>query len=171
MTLLQQIKFQYYYQKYFKKIYNYVYFRVGQNHYLAEDLTQEIFIQAFEHFDQFNEKNRFCTWLYTIAKNKTIDHYRKKQIEKVDLEDVDNTNAVSINAQETFIKEFEHNLEFTKIKQKLKKLSQTDQEIIILRYINDLEINEISEIMKKDANYIRVNLHRAIKKLSNLSMK
>lgn len=161
-------KFASHYQKYFEKIYNYIYFRTGNNQSLAEEFTQEVFLKALENFDSFDESSDFGTWIYRIAHNHIIDHYRKRKIEKTDLETVENTLQVSKNAQDSFIKEIETKLAMKNVTKGIEKLSDIHRELIILRYINEYEIEEIASIINKDHNYVRVNIHRALQKLHSL---
>ena len=61
-----------------RDILNYVYRLVGNN-YEAEDLAQETFIKAFQKFESLKEKDKVKSWLYSIARNVTIDYFRKNK--------------------------------------------------------------------------------------------
>lgn len=161
----QHQKFADYYQTYFEKIYNYIFFRVGNNRQLAEEFTQDVFMKALENFDSFDENSEFKTWIYRIAHNHIIDHYRKKKITEADLDSVSNMVVASKAAEETFVKDIEVKMIMGKVTKSLNKLADLQQQLIILRYINEYEIEEIASIVGQDANYVRVNIHRALQKL------
>ena len=66
------------YEYYFPRVYNYVYFRVGDR-FMADDLVSTIFLKALERIDSYQEKKgEFSLWLFRIAHNAVVDHYRKK---------------------------------------------------------------------------------------------
>lgn len=163
----QHETFSQHYNDYFEKIYNYIYFRVGNSRQLAEEYTQDIFIKALEHFDTFDHNSSFSSWIFRIAHNYLVDHYRKKKIAQHDIEDVANSIVASKDAKDTFVKDIDTNIDLNLVKSALKELSQIQQELIILRYINEYEIEEIADITGKEANYVRVNIHRALQKLQD----
>jgi len=68
--------FEKYYREFLPKIYRFVYFRVGAKKEEAEELTSEIFLKALDAFDGFEEGKPFAPWIYQIAKNHLINHYR-----------------------------------------------------------------------------------------------
>lgn len=163
----QHETFAKHYNDCFEKVYNYIYFRVGNSRELAEEFTQDIFIKALEHFDTFDHNSSFSSWIFRIAHNYLVDHYRKKKIIQHDLEDVSNSISASKDAKETFVKDIDTNIDLHRVKLGLKELSKVQQELIILRYINEYDIEEIAEITGKEANYVRVNIHRALQKLQD----
>ena len=66
------------YNLYFKKIYRFVYYRVGHKE-VAEDLAEDVFLKAFSKLNSISENNAFVGWRYQIARNKVIDYYREKK--------------------------------------------------------------------------------------------
>lgn len=70
-------------------VFNYVLRSIG-NHQLAEDLTQEIFLRAFQNLPRFSGRSKFTTWLFAIAKNRVLDELRalRRRPLVIDLEDV-----------------------------------------------------------------------------------
>ena len=141
-------------------IYRYVYIRCGYNRELAEDITQDIFIKAWEKRLSFNpKKSTLKNWLYTITRNHIIDLYRKK---KVDVKSFDEEIESGIKDESMSI---DDELLLTDILKSLDKLKDRDKELLILRYIQDLDIEEISKIVGKSYNTTKVMIHRAIKKL------
>jgi len=80
-------KFSWLYDKYIKKIYDFIYFKTTHKE-TAEDLTSQTFFKALEKIKTFNsDKGTFSAWLYQIARNTVIDHYRTMK-KTVDIDDV-----------------------------------------------------------------------------------
>lgn len=148
------------YGSFIAPIYRFVYFRVGSKEE-AEDLTQTVFLRAWKSLDKFDETTHFSTWLYTIARNAVIDFWKKKKC--VLLEDMEEEPA-----EMTDFAHFEKEKDWEKIKSAIKNLNEDQQEIISLRFIEDLSNAEISKKTGKSEVAIRQTQCRAIKQLRNI---
>lgn len=148
------------YQLYLDKIYRYVYFRVGQNKELAEDLASDVFVKAWEKLGQYKEGS-FQAWIYAIARNTVIDNYRTQKQHVALTETIADEKQ---NHEEEIFKK----LEIEKIKQALSKLTDEQQEIITLKFINDVPNTQIADIMGKREDAVRALQSRAIKALQEL---
>jgi len=130
-------------EEYYDKIYRYCYYKVG-NRQLAEDLTQETFLRFLK--STCTEPDRY---LYTIAKHLIIDEYRK--VKNVSLEDTED---------EPVSEGFEDELLGREVVNKaLDSLSEEDRELVILRFVNEEPLSEISRItgISRFALYRRLN--------------
>lgn len=148
------------YDKYLKPIFRYVYFKVG-NREDAEDLTEQVFLKAWQHIDKYNSKKSFfSSWLYIIAKNQIIDHYRqnKKNIELDDWLKETHVAPESLN-------NIEQELLQRKLLEKIKRLPEKQQQIIILKFFEDLSNKEIAQIINKKEGAVRILQYRALKNL------
>jgi len=122
---------------------------------LAEDILQTTWLKAIEGIDGFGNKGEtnFSAWLFAIARNECKQHWRKSGREIPfdpllhDKEDFD-----SKQQQENKIL----------VEQTLEKLSATDRELINLRYISGLPLNNIAKILKINPVTVRVRMHRAM---------
>lgn len=132
----------------YDKIYRYCYFKVN-NKEIAEDLTQETFLKYFRQKSYIN-RGKPLAYLYTIAKNLCIDFYRKSSKEEGLDDEVIAYDDVSA---------FETN---HAIKQAVSELPLDLQELLLLRYANELGINEIADIMKISRFSVRRKLSRAL---------
>lgn len=149
--------------KWNKFIYSYIYLRV-QNRETAEDLAQEVFMNAWRSRETFDPKKASLkSWFFTIAINKIRDHIQKKSNKPTsNLDEIaEKTSDEKINIPE----QADQTEKINFVTKKLSNLSSRDREIIILKYQQDLSIKEISEIMDMEKATIRVTLHRALKKL------
>ena len=149
------------YSAYFEKIFRFVFFRVSHKE-VAEDITEDVFIKAWQKISTVRAE-AFGGWLYQIARNRIIDHYRKDR-STVDLVEVENIleapddladSANQAMNQELFI-------------QLLRKLSPEQQVVVKLKFLEDLDNSEISDLIAKSEGSIRVIQHRAVQKLQQL---
>jgi RNA polymerase sigma-70 factor (ECF subfamily) len=167
------------YDIYVKQIYRFVYFKVS-SHEEAEDITSEVFLKAWHYINDKSKKkvNSFSGLLYRLARNTIIDLYRKKakrtEIKLVDensenrIEYKTEKNVEEIGDKGKWQKDIETKIEVENLLEILQNLKYEYKEIITLRYVDGLEINEIAEITGKRKVAVRVMLHRAVKKLKIL---
>lgn len=126
----------------YDKIYRYCYFKVN-NRCLAEDLTQETFLRYFAQSSYVN-RGKQLAYLYTIARNLCIDFYRKPQRTVVE-EDVSKGGQQKITEKlsESPMEQVETSLH---LQMAVEKLPLEMQELILLRYVNELSVREICKI-------------------------
>lgn len=137
----------------------------------AEDLTQEIFMQAMKNLSQLKKSERFQAWLFSIAVNRVRDFQRKKRllsffgtINEVDEFDHPDTNTHNhADALEQLIRR-----DFWKqIVLLLNKLSRWEREVFTLRFMDDLRIVEIAQVLNKSESTVKTHLYRAVKKFKD----
>lgn len=151
------------FDKYHVELFNFVLSRVGYKKAVAEDVTQEIFYKLWKSRESFDQnKSSVRTWIYVIARNHIIDHYRtKKDDMKVEVDPKGlSAVAVELNVEDAAL--------FASVVEAMCKLSSQDQELIQFRYVQGLQIKEIAEILNKTESAVKVAIHRAIKKLRKL---
>lgn len=153
------------YRLYSKAIYRFIYFKVS-DYELARDLTADTFLRFWKTLSDGEEIRNDRTFLYLIAHGLIIDHYRKKKnINQVSFDkvvDIDERLYVTPDDTENKIDAKE---EINRIFLKLKELKDEYRDVLILHYITDLEISEISIILNKKENAVRVLIHRALEHL------
>lgn len=145
------------YQYYADKIYRFCYFRIGQKREDAEDLAADIFTKAWEKLDTF-QKGSFQAWLYMIAKNTIIDYYRSSKPKALLHEEIP-------DGKESLIDMVATNLEMARITKCMKELTEEQQEVLVLKFIEDLPNREIARIVEKSEEAVRALSSRAIKQL------
>ncbi len=141
-------------------IFRYIFVRTGYNRERAEDMTQNVFLKAWEKREQYDcRRSSLRNWIYAIARNHVIDYYRspKPQFES------DGDYEESVGEEET--SHLDNSLLAGTVMKELKTLDQDDREVITLRYINEMSIKDIAEIINKSNNATKVMIHRALKKL------
>lgn len=145
------------YDSYFKKIYNYAYYRT-MNQSEAEEITSQTFLLALEGIENYEYRGvPLGVWLYRIASNVLVDLYRKKNktliLEERELEAAgeEQPEAILVGKDEK-----------RELAQLLKKLPPLQQQAVILRYIQELSYKEISEVMEKSEGAVKQLLHRGL---------
>lgn len=160
------------YDKYFQQIYKYVLTRVADTA-LAEDITSETFMSALENMDRYEYTGRpFSSWLYRIAINNITDHYRMKKSEHEAAmqkwhETEDKFDGADIELKESESEE-EKLVNLKELNQSIRKLKQHEQEIISLKYFENLSYQEIADILDTNTSNVGVKLKRAMARLSQI---
>jgi len=153
--------FEYLYNYYISPIFRFIYFRVKIREE-AEDLTQSVFLKAWGGLVQFKQKEvPFSSWLYAIARNSIIDYWRKKKEWKIS----DLAKNTLQDDRKSIYDLIEEEEKFKVIKEAMGLLSDEQQEIIILKFIEGLSNKEIAGITGKKEDSIRQLQFRAIKSL------
>jgi len=148
-------------------IYRFVYFKIGSEEE-AKDLTSVVFLKTWNHIQNntLEDAKTLRALLYKVARNVIIDHYRDRSKKTLSLDDERNPIDVALdNGEENRLDE-EQDLEL--IRKKLPLLKEEYREIIIMRFINDLTLEEIADVTKKRRGNVRVIIHRALTALKEL---
>ena len=140
----------------YDKVYRYCYFKVN-NATLAEDLTQETFLKYFSQNPHIGVEKQQA-YLYTIAGNLCIDHYRKRKSLSLE-EDVPHPDQVGPIETKTAVE------------QAIRTLEPQEQELVFLRYINEVAIGEIAKILGISRFAVYRKTESALKKLKTLLSK
>ena len=154
------------YDLYVDQIYRFIYFKVGNRYDEAQDITSAVFLKTWNYI-QTNSLKDYKTLralIYKIARTSVIDHYRKSSNLTLRIDDENNQIDIPDYSQD-ITKQAEINSDLENIIDKLQKLKDEYREIIVLRFINELSITEISKIINKSKGNARVLVHRALKAL------
>lgn len=157
------------YDLYTDQLFRFIYFKVG-NKEEAEDLTSAVFLKVWNYIQEGNliEYKTLKSLLYKTARNSIIDHYRKNSgREKISLNDPDKNFDV-VDEKNDLIKQAEIALDFSNLENKLLQLKDEYREAIALRFIDELSIAEIADILNKPKGNVRVLIFRAIEALKKL---
>jgi len=152
-------------------------YRMLGNRHEAEDIAQEAFVRAYVNIHSFNQSRKFSTWLYRIATNLCIDRIRKKKPDyflDAELAGTEGLTMYSQIASEGKSPDSEvETMELQEIVQReILRLPDKYRVVIVLRYIDDLSLNEISEVLEMPLGTVKTRIHRARealrKQLNNL---
>ncbi len=149
------------YVRYMQAIYRYVYFRVGDE-IQAEDITEEVFVRAWEALPNYqHRKHPFSSWLYRIAHNLIIDYYRRKKPVPIS-NGLMRTHPDTAESLDTMVNRKQ---EKQLLADAVQQLSELEQEIVLLRFVEGLSHKEIAALVGRSQTACRVILHRALKSL------
>ncbi len=151
------------YHDYAPRVYRHIYFKVGNRH-LAEDFTQETFLRTWKYVIAGEKKiDNLKDFLYSVANNLIIDHYRDKSRSAVSLESAHHNPALVVGPRQ--IKRIETILSMGIVNKHLAEMKRVRREIIHYRYVDDLSVKEIGRLTNKSPNHISVIIHRSIREI------
>jgi RNA polymerase sigma-70 factor, ECF subfamily len=157
------------YDYYLPRLYGYVHRRVGHAQ-AAEDLVSQVFLNVVAALPGFrSEKGSFGAWLYHIATNVIIDHYRSPRHLATPLE-LETAEAV-VDERPGPESAAELSLAREKLAEIWKRLAPADQEVLHLRFYGELSQQEIGDVLNCSASHAGVRIHRALKKAAKISEK
>lgn len=141
-------------------IYRYIYYKVNKEH--VEDLTETLFLKAWENIRKYKKRKNttFKSWLYRIAHNLVVDHYRLHR-EHASL----NPWISDKKKHADPVRCTQDSLHNDRLREAISRLKKNYQQMVILKYINDLSNKEISDILKKSEGSVRIMQFRALKAL------
>lgn len=154
------------YSHYLPPIYRFIYMKVSRREE-AEDLTHEVFLNAWQNVKGYKLQGfPFSSWLYQIARNRVIDYYRLQK-NHVPIEMVD-ADAEPVKFQSSIETELDLGISLEKVRFAMQGLSQDQQDVLLMRFMEDLSHEEIALAMKKSEGAVRLIQHRAINELKKL---
>jgi RNA polymerase sigma-70 factor (ECF subfamily) len=151
------------YNLYVDDIYRFIYFKVGHKEE-AQDIASTVFLKAWDYIalNKVDKSKNLKALFYKIARNSVVDYYRSKK-DTSPLESLENTDLKDIKQDPQAITEIKHDYE--RILKLLNNIKEEYKEIIILKHINELTWDEISQTLSKSKDSLRVLVHRATKAL------
>ena len=151
------------YDFYAPKIHRHAFYRLGSKE-LAEDVTSEVFTKTWEFLTESanNKIKNLRAFLYRVANNLIIDHYRAKGRQPILINEAMERN---LGDGGSGAERLGSRLELAAVLENLEKLSRETREILIWRYVDDLSINEVAELAGRTKNAIYVAIHRGLKEL------
>ncbi|GGB72735.1 RNA polymerase sigma factor SigW [Fictibacillus barbaricus] len=160
------------------KIYRHCYRMVGNGHE-AEDLAQETFLRAYRNINKYNSEFKFSTWIFRIATNLCIDRLRKKKPDyylDAEVPGTDGANMYSqLSTEEPLPEEVvTENEQWNELQAEIMKLPEKYRTAIVLKYVEDLSLEEISQIMDIPVPTVKTRIHRgreALKKVFQMVVK
>ena len=153
------------YDRYEAKIFNYIYRRTGDEA-LAEDFTAQVFLKMLESIrDQKAWHSSFSGWLYRIAHNLVIDHYRRKG--KQGMVDIEEAAPVAPEAQNPEVA-VEHTLDAERLRAAIHRLTDEQAEVVSLRFLEGYSISEVAAMMNRTEGAVKALQYRAVATLRTL---
>ncbi len=153
------------YERYVNKIYNYVYYRIG-NQYDAEDLTARTFYRALDHIERYVDQGApFSAWLYRIAHNLVANWHRDQSRRKIiSLEDI----KLSVQRRQGPDQMAEQKEEKDELLAAIRRLPPDRQQLLILKFVEGMSNAEIGKVMDRSEGAIKSLYHRTLLSLREM---
>ena len=149
------------YEMYLDELYRYVFYRLNHKED-AEDLTESVFLKAWAGMPGYRGEVPFRSWIYRIARNAVVDHYRKRKVElpleerTILADDGDHPHEMALGREAA-----------SSLAEAITRLSDLHQEVLILRFVNGFSTEETARVLERSEGTIRVLQHRALKGLKS----
>ena len=133
-----------------------------ENRHLSEDLVQEVFVRLLKYRYTYREKSMFTSWMFQIARNVRIDYLRKSPHDEVSMgnDPHEHVSPMPTPGEQTEESEKKQIMQIA-----LSQLPEEKREILLLRGVHGLKLEEIAEILKCSVSTIKSRVYRAIQDL------
>ncbi|MFD1862601.1 RNA polymerase sigma factor SigX [Planococcus chinensis] len=153
------------YDEYHQDVFQFLIYLV-KNRHLAEDLMHEVYIRVFRAYDRFEGKSSEKTWLFSIAKNVAIDHFRKAAVRKKHNFEHFDWETQQLASKERIPDEVASlNEDKVQLYRMLDECTGDQKMVIIMRFFQDLSIAETADVLGWTEGKVKTTQHRAIKSL------
>ena len=151
------------YERYQRGIYRFLYYRIGDLQ-TAEDLTSEVFLRMIEKLPNYSGRAlTFQAWLFQIARNLSIDHYRRMSVRK-NVQLVDEYSEGGDEPLDMIAKE----LTSEKLYHALVKLPDSQRDVIVMRFVVGMPVKEVAQSLHKSENSVKGLQRRGLKSLRDI---
>ncbi len=148
------------YDLYVQRLFRYLYSRLG-NREEAEDLTAQTFLSAIEAFPRYRHKGYFSAWLFSIARRKMADHFRRKpKLANIEL-------AEGLSLESGLLQQAIQSERLGALKVRIEALSENERELIRLRYVAGLSFAEMAILLKRNHEAVKKSLYRLLARLQS----
>ena len=141
-------------------------FALVKDEWVADDLIQETFIKVQKNLNQLREASKLSSWLFRIAYNICQDHFRKLNQASKNEDPLDDKNEILVAPQ--FQKELEQHQMGACVQDKIRRLPESYQTVLVLFDLMEFSQQEIAEILDISVENVKVRLHRARQKLKKI---
>jgi RNA polymerase sigma-70 factor (ECF subfamily) len=148
------------FERHHRRLYHFFYRLAGETG-AAEDLVQEVFVRLIKYRHTFRDDARFTPWMFAMARNAGVDHFRKRPKELPELEDAAEPAAP-----------FEHPVELLEQRERserlqaaLGRLPEEKRELLLLARFGEMRYERIGELLGISVGAVKVRVHRALKEL------
>ena len=152
--------------RYEKKLYRYIRRITDGSHEECEDILQEVFLKAYRYLNNFDPSLSFSSWIYRIAHNETISHFRKRKVRPQTIREEDGELYLkNLEADMDIAAEIDRAQLGETVRKMLTKLGSKYEDVLVLRYLEEKSYEEISDILKIPVKTVGTRLNRAKKKM------
>jgi RNA polymerase sigma-70 factor (ECF subfamily) len=157
-------RFETLFEHYFDRVFHYVFSRTN-NRQVAEDLTSQTFLKILEALPRYKNRRPLAAWVFTIARNTLISHYRftfRHPTQSLEEAGVIASNPIPLLGGNS--KDVDRYID---LENAINQLSVKDRELLHLKYAAGLSIEEIGDLLGKSPEAIKMAVHRLLRKLED----
>jgi len=166
MVIKDPNSYKYIIERYEKKLLGYIRRILFVSKEDAEDILQDVFIKAYKNINSYDSKYSFSSWIYRIAHNESVSFLRKKK--KIIECNQDDEIFDRISSDEDIEDDFLKDLKKREVRKLLTKLNPKYREVLVLRYFEDMEYNQISDILHTSVGNVSSLIGRGKKEFKML---
>lgn len=153
------------FERHHQRIYRFC-FRMTGNDAVSQDLVQEVFMRVLKYRESFRDDSRFLPWVYGMARNACIDHFRRNKREPVLADELPEAISPEPPASEKIVV----GEDIGRLRKALLGLPPEKREILVLTRFESRKHAEIAEILDCSVGAVKVRVHRAVKQLREIYM-
>ena len=136
----------------------------------AEDLLQDIFVKVYRNLNAFDQKLKFSSWIYRISHNQVISHWRKSKTRPQVLKfEADEDFLKFIATDEDLARDTERKFTGEEVRDIISQLDEKYREVIVLKFLEEKDYKEISDILEKPLGTVATLINRAKKQFKDIS--
>lgn len=155
--------FEAFYHTHVDHVFRFVLFRVAQDRERAKDLTQEIFLKAYQAFERYEPERGARAWIFTIARNHLYNAYAAQK-EVVSLDEVEEHSALRVS----YLDRHESSEDERALHKALDQLPEAEAELIRQKYLEGWSFEELAKPLGKTAGALRIQAMRSLTRLQKL---
>lgn len=130
----------------------------------AEDILQEVFISAYKNLNSFDQDLKFSSWIYRITHNKAISHYRKVTARpRTTTYEGDNELLNILSSDEDLARDLDRKYTAEEVRRVLELMEERYREVLVLKFLEDKDYKEISDVLEKPMGTVATLINRAKK--------
>lgn len=148
------------YRLYVEQVFRYLFSKIGNLHE-AEDVTAQTFLAAFESFDKFRQDGHFASWLFGIARNKAMDHFRRRD----NLSSMDESSEIPVE-DNTLSKVIQTEQEQA-LSKLIQALTEKERELLRLRFLAEMSFPEIARFLHRNEEAVKKRTYRLLARLQS----
>ena len=133
----------------------------------TEDILQEVFISVYKNLNDFDDNLKFSSWIYRITHNKTVSQWRKasSRPKTVSADDENNKLFEFVANDEDIVSDLDREISASQIRKIIFKMDDKYRDVLVLKFLEDKDYKEISDILKKPMGTVATLINRAKHKL------
>lgn len=150
------------YEKYKQRIFGFIMNMVNDKN-IAQDLSHDVFLKVMRKADQYSQEYKFSTWIFSIARNTTLDYFKKKSEITFGLDTEENQNWIdqAIDPHQDVEMQAIQRAEKDIVRKCLQSLKAEHKDVLLMRIYSELNYEEIAQTMGKSLSSIKSLINRA----------